>query len=72
MEETGITSSDINIDPNFRFEEVYYPTYKRFGGERVKKTLVIFLARLKSDDVDVKICLFPIDIILILFFFSKD
>jgi len=71
MEETGITSSDINIDPNFRFEEVYYPTYKRFGGERVKKTLVIFLARLKSDDVDVKICLFPIDIILILFFFLK-
>ncbi|CAF3795095.1 unnamed protein product [Rotaria sordida] len=53
LEETGIQSSDIDIDPNFRFENTYYPKYKRFGGETVKKTLVIFLARLKSDSTKV-------------------
>ncbi|UJR38192.1 hypothetical protein I4U23_030865 [Adineta vaga] len=52
-EETGIQSAEIDIDPNFRFEDIYYPTYKRFGGERVKKTLVIFLAKLKSDSVQI-------------------
>ncbi|CAF1277602.1 unnamed protein product [Rotaria sordida] len=52
-EETGIKSSDIDIDPNFRFEHIYYPTYERFGGEQVKKTLVVFLARLKSDSTQV-------------------
>ncbi|CAF1669656.1 unnamed protein product, partial [Adineta ricciae] len=46
MEETGIQASDIDIDPHFRFEHVYYPVYKRFGGEQVKKTVVIFLAKL--------------------------
>ncbi|CAF1420114.1 unnamed protein product [Adineta steineri] len=53
QEETGIQSSAIDIDPDFRFEDTYYPKYKRFGGEVVKKTLVIFLARLKSDSTKV-------------------
>lgn len=51
MEETGVQSSDIDMDLNFRFEEVYYPVEK---GERVKKNLVIFLGRLKSDSVNVR------------------
>ena len=74
LEETGIKSSEINIDPNFRFEhviidlilivfiiltfdchvlQVYYPVYKRFGNRTVKKTLVMFLAKLKEDAVTV-------------------
>ncbi|CAF2080744.1 unnamed protein product [Rotaria magnacalcarata] len=53
LEETGIKSSDIDIDPHFHFEQTYFPIYKRFGGEKVQKTLVIFLARLKSDSIQV-------------------
>ncbi|CAF3590796.1 unnamed protein product [Rotaria socialis] len=53
LEETGIKSSDIDIDPHFRSEETYFPIYKRFRGETVQKTLVIFLARLKSDSIQV-------------------
>lgn len=33
--------------------QVYYPVYKRFGGRTVKKTIVVFLARLKEDAVTV-------------------
>ena len=74
LEETGIKSSEINIDPNFRFEhviidlilivfiiltfdchvlQVYYPVYECFGNRTVKKTLVMFLAKLKEDAVTV-------------------
>lgn len=49
QEETGINGDDLEIDPTFRFEEVYYPTYKRFGKQKVEKKLVIFLGTLKKD-----------------------
>ena len=48
-EETGIAPSEIEIDPQFRHEEQYQATYKRFGDTPVLKTLVIFLGTLKVD-----------------------
>lgn len=48
-EETGIGRSEIELDPGFCYQETYYPTYARFGGEVVEKTLVIFLGRLLRD-----------------------
>eukprot|EP01027_Heterolobosea_sp_BB2_P027105 GEZU01042322.1.p2 GENE.GEZU01042322.1~~GEZU01042322.1.p2 ORF type:complete len:119 (+),score=28.60 GEZU01042322.1:56-412(+) len=47
-EETNLSRNDIVIDDKFRFAETYYPKYKRFGGETVEKTVVIFLAHLKD------------------------
>lgn len=48
-EETGLTRDDVEIDPAFRHQEIYYPRYARFGGAVVEKTLVIFLGRLKHE-----------------------
>jgi serine/threonine protein kinase/8-oxo-dGTP pyrophosphatase MutT (NUDIX family)/predicted transcriptional regulator len=48
-EETGIQPDNVSVDPGFRYTETYYPRYKRFGGRRVEKTLVIFLASLGHD-----------------------
>lgn len=45
-EETGIHAESVEIDPHFRYTEVYFPRYRRFGGRQVEKTLVIFLGRL--------------------------
>jgi bis(5'-nucleosidyl)-tetraphosphatase len=42
-EETGVPVEQVKLDPDFRFEETYYPIEPRFGSERVEKTLVIFL-----------------------------
>src|SRR5262245_31833669 len=42
-EETGVSPDQVTLDPEFRFEETYYPVEARFGSERVEKTLVIFL-----------------------------
>ena len=47
-EETGITAEDIELIPGFRFTTVYDVQSKRFR-ERCRKTLVIFLGRLKRD-----------------------
>lgn len=48
-EETGIGEQDISLDASFRYEHLYYPRYKRFGGWVVEKTLVIFLAYVAPD-----------------------
>lgn len=48
-EETGIPADAIQLDLRFKHEEIYYPRYKRYGGDRVEKTLVIFLAHLEKD-----------------------
>lgn len=48
-EETGIGRGEIELDPGFRYEETYYPTYARLGGAVVEKTLVIFLGKLLRD-----------------------
>ncbi len=42
-EETGLEAEDITLDDHFRYAVTYYPRYKRFGGERVEKTVVIFV-----------------------------
>jgi bis(5'-nucleosidyl)-tetraphosphatase len=48
-EETGIPPDNVVLEPGFRFETIYYPRYQQFNGERVEKTVVIFLARIKHD-----------------------
>ena len=48
-EETGIPEEHIELDGSFRFVTTYHPRYKRFGGEGVEKTVVIFLGWLKTD-----------------------
>ncbi|AFY58759.1 NTP pyrophosphohydrolase [Rivularia sp. PCC 7116] len=53
-EETGILLKDIDLDTNFRYTETYQTKYKRFKGEKVEKTLVIFLGWLKNE-VDLKL-----------------
>ncbi len=50
-EETGIPRDLVDIDPQFRYEEVYYPFEARFGPGQVEKTLVIFLGWIKTDPV---------------------
>lgn len=42
-EETGIDPKKVKIDPEFRFEIIYYPKYIRLGMQTVEKTLVVFL-----------------------------
>jgi bis(5'-nucleosidyl)-tetraphosphatase len=42
-EETGISKEQVRIERDFRYEETYRPRYKRLGGERVEKTVVVFL-----------------------------
>ncbi len=53
-EETGIAYKDIDLDTNFRYTDTYHTKYKRFNGEKVEKTLVIFLGWLKHE-VDLKL-----------------
>lgn len=48
-EETGLPIAAVQIDPDFRYQEVYYPYEARFGPGRVEKTLVIFLGWLLED-----------------------
>lgn len=48
-EETGIAISAVELDPDFRYQEVYYPYEARFGPGRVEKTLVIFLGWVTGD-----------------------
>ncbi|MEK7487451.1 MAG: NUDIX domain-containing protein [Planctomycetota bacterium] len=48
-EETGIPRELIEIDKDFYFSETYYPRYRRFGGEIVEKTVILFLARLRAE-----------------------
>jgi 8-oxo-dGTP pyrophosphatase MutT (NUDIX family) len=48
-EETGISREAVRIDEGFRFAEIYYPVYKRYPGEKIEKTLVIFLGWLDED-----------------------
>jgi len=48
-EETGIPRQQIELDPGFRFEHVYYPRYKWLNNQQVEKTLVVFLGRVPAD-----------------------
>jgi len=49
LEETNVSSTDVQVDQKFVYENVYYPYYKRFKA-KVQKTLTVFLGfvRLKA------------------------
>jgi 8-oxo-dGTP pyrophosphatase MutT (NUDIX family) len=47
-EETGIDPGVVEVNSTFRFEETYFPIYKRFGGQRVEKTVCIYVGRVKE------------------------
>jgi bis(5'-nucleosidyl)-tetraphosphatase len=47
-EETGISADEIELDPGFRYVQVYYPNEARLGGEQVRKKLVLLLGRLRE------------------------
>lgn len=53
-EETGIALKDIDLDTNFRYTEIYHTSYKQFKGEKIEKTLVMFLGWLKHE-IDLKL-----------------
>ena len=46
QEETGITVNDIQIDPDFIYQDQYEVCYKRTGNQPQQKTLLIYLAEL--------------------------
>ena len=48
-EETGIFAENIDLDTNFRYTDTYITKYKRFNGEKVEKTVVVFLGWLKQE-----------------------
>jgi bis(5'-nucleosidyl)-tetraphosphatase len=52
QEETGIEAQHIRLDTSFRYETTYTTAYKRFGGEEVEKTLVVFMGYV-GPDIDV-------------------
>ncbi|GIX03912.1 MAG: DNA mismatch repair protein MutT [Planctomycetaceae bacterium] len=48
-EETGLPASAVELAPDFRYQEVYYPYEPQYGGGRVEKTLVVFLGWLLAE-----------------------
>ena len=52
IEETGIAESDIQIDPDFLYQNQYEVNLKRYGDKPVMKTLIVYLAELVRE-VDV-------------------
>jgi 8-oxo-dGTP pyrophosphatase MutT (NUDIX family) len=53
-EETGIEASNLHLDEAFRFTITYQTRYKRFAGETIEKTLIIFLGWLQQE-VNIKL-----------------
>jgi 8-oxo-dGTP pyrophosphatase MutT (NUDIX family) len=49
QEETAIEVNHIQLDTTFRYETTYITRYKRFGGKKVEKTLVVFIGYLDRD-----------------------
>lgn len=50
-EETGIPADNISLANGFSFTETYFPTYKRFGGKKVEKTIRIFAGLTTAEGV---------------------
>ena len=48
-EETGLQASDVWFDPSFVFENQYWVSYKRNGGQKQLKELTIYLGLLVHD-----------------------
>jgi 8-oxo-dGTP pyrophosphatase MutT (NUDIX family) len=53
-EETGIEASNLHLDEAFSFSITYQTRYKRFAGETIEKTLIIFLGWLQQE-VNIKL-----------------
>ncbi len=51
-EETAIKENHIDIVPHFRYTVTYHPKYQRKShrGKNIEKTVVLFLAHLKSGE----------------------
>ena len=43
-EETGISKQQVCLELDFRFKTIYYPRYRRFNGDKVEKSLIVFFA----------------------------
>ena len=52
-EETKISKEFVDLNPSFQYVETYFPTYKRFGNEKVQKTITIFLGFLIDEKISV-------------------
>ena len=48
-EETGITKRQVCLELDFRFKTTYYPRYRRYDGQKVEKSLVIFFGWVKEE-----------------------
>lgn len=48
-EETGIPRDAVRLEPDFEYQEVYYPYEARFGPGRVEKTLIVYLGWLLQE-----------------------
>lgn len=59
QEETSITESDIDIDPDFVFESVYDVRRKKYGNVAIPKSTFIYLARLKSETAKIELTEHP-------------
>jgi len=47
-EETGLRPADVSLDHAFRWETTYQCSYRKYPGETIRKTLVIFLGELRG------------------------
>ena len=54
-EETGLSRDIIQLAPDFRFTTSYDVWPKKLNGEQCRKTTVIFLGRLRTDDVQISV-----------------
>lgn len=48
-EETGIDKRQVCLELDFRFKTIYYPRYRRFDGQKVEKSLVIFFGWVREE-----------------------
>ena len=53
FEETGIGESDVEIDPEFRYDQRYKVKLAKFNHEPRPKTLTIFLGKLLDPDFEI-------------------
>jgi len=53
-EETGIAPEQLELVPDFRYAEIYYPFERQYSRDRVEKTLVVFLGFI-AEPIDIQI-----------------
>jgi bis(5'-nucleosidyl)-tetraphosphatase len=55
FEESGLSSDDIALVPDFQFRTIYYPRSRRHGGVVVKKTVIIYFGWLERGDRPIRL-----------------